>query len=1689
MTNRLLRNSRGSQVPQRPAGRVKVVLSGVVCLFLCAALAAISANASEPGRSSKGIPALENLSPFVQNAGQCGPEVLYYADAPWGRLYVRTSDLVLQLIERASSGSDTARASNVYLRFDGMPIGSVKAEEQEAAVLNVMKGRDPQAWQREIPTFGKIRLEGIAPGLDVVLASGSQNRGGWWTEGAAAGEAPLKLLMETGLAYRWDDQRLLLETSRGEVALAPPGAAISATGGTREDPPPRTSRLETQQLLWGTYLGGTSGDDGMAVAVDAAGTIVVAGHTESTDIPTPNGFDQTFNLQTDIYVAKLSANGAQLLWGTYLGGSSWDYGWALAIDADGNPIVGGGTYSSDIPTPGGYRQTRVGKAMYVAKLSSSGSSLLWGTFVDGSVHEECHSLVLDGAGNVVVAGPTSSSDLPVPGGYDTTFNGGPTDLYVGKLSADGASLLWGTYIGGAGQEGLMADRGVSLALDASGDVLVGSSTNSSAMPTPGGYSQTFHGLWDMWVGKLSPNGSQLLWGTYLGGANDDQVFALAADASGNAVVGGASRSTDIPTPGGYDTSQNGGWDHYLAKISSTGSQLLWGTFVGGSGDDYCRALTLDGAGNVVFGGSTRSDDMPAPGGYDTSRNGFEDLYLGVLSSSGTQLLSGTFLGGTSSDFCWGIALDGAGGVVAAGYTSSTNIPVPGGYTTTHVGGHDFYVAKLSDSAIGVCRLSCSATVPAKAAPSTSVSFQSTVTIDPSGCTTPTFDWDFGDSSTHSSQQNTSRTYTAEGTYTWKLMVSGTGSSACSKSGSITITTNPCDITCDAAVPASAVVNTAVAFAGTAAATGCSSAPAYAWTFGDGATSTLLSPTHAYTKVGTFGWTFAATSGAIRCEKSGTITVSAGGNACLVVGSLKICADTMTQSGSTQTFSGNVRINDLLWFTGDVTYVPSGSTLGNLSTSGGLFVKDIGGTNATLVQGTGLAYLVDGSDGSLLPTAGPDLYGVTIAGIPLQIAATPIKIDYAGVTIMPYADLGADPIILAKVQIGILFAPGTGKQLVDVTVIAGNITPSISIASVSVTYDSVNDLLTGSVSAALPFLGMPSCSCTIRILAGCFNGFDITVGLPAGIPLGQSGLEITGFTLNVDNICQYASFHIFVGGDLGIVGVPSEVVALQQMGLGYQVPFTLEIEGGNTTFLGFPISSVSGQITVWPPAVSVEGNQNLAGVYTTHIAMSLDVGALLISGSASGSFQIPDWSCCWNCWTCKVIRGTLRRTVGLPKVFLGVDSNISLGKIPPNYNWGGDVRGMVTAAGLSMAVALRYESGSLHVLVGTNFNNLMQIFERQTNILGPLAVEKSITLPSEQPVVLFGVGSAAGTLPSIYLTDPQGQKITPANASSFPGVQYIEDAAAAVALFQVQPAAPGRWTLGTDNLSDGDAGFTAMAPQAPPGLTWDIPSRSERTVALSAHVSPTTDATTVSFFYSRTASGQTGTVIAKDVPAKTGIAQATWNTAGMLDGTYYIFAKADDAMNPPTVLYYEQPVVVNNSGLAPPSGLTGTRAGDTASLSWTPSAAPDVAGYDVLYTDEPLVAGTKFTVHSAVASQATVTGLNPAKEYRFCVAAYDREGRFSVESNSVTLKNVPPPVVSTMTKAGNPFRIMVSGSNLQSGIKVFINGSEWTNKKWMSTGQMKLKGGAALKAAVPKGTAATFRFLNPDAGEMTMAWQW
>ncbi len=395
------------------------------------------------------------------------------------------------------------------------------------------------------------------------------------------------------------------------------------------------------------------------------------------------------------------ANHSALLWSTFLGGSYHDEAFWGVLDASGNPVVTGCTYSPDFPTtPGAYDTTYDGRDdVFVAKLSSSGDSLLWSTLLGASARDLGWSIALDGSGNPVVIGFTGSSDFPItPRAYDTTFNGGWCDAFVAKLSSSGDSLLWSTFLGGS-----QGDRMNSLVLDGSDNPVVTGWTWSSDFPTtPGAYDTTFNGYKDVFIAKLSSSGDMLLWSTFLGGSEAQEGSSLVLDERGNPVVTGSAYSPDFPTtPGAYDTTLDGYGDVFVAKLSSSGDMLLWSTLLGGSGCDEFPSLVLDAGGNPVVTGVTSSEDFPTtPGAYATRFNGgLYDAFVAKLSSTGDSLLWSTFLGGSESDRGYSIVLDASGNPVVTGETGSSNFPTtPDAYDTTYNGGlYDAFIAKLSIS--------------------------------------------------------------------------------------------------------------------------------------------------------------------------------------------------------------------------------------------------------------------------------------------------------------------------------------------------------------------------------------------------------------------------------------------------------------------------------------------------------------------------------------------------------------------------------------------------------------------------------------------------------------------------------------------------------------------------------------------------------------------------------------------------------------------------------------------------------------------------------------------------------------------------------------------------------------------------------------------------------------------------------
>ncbi len=329
-------------------------------------------------------------------------------------------------------------------------------------------------------------------------------------------------------------------------------------------------------LLWSTFLGGSDGERGTGLDLDPWGDPVLTGTTESSDFPTtPGAYDTSHNGEdADVYVTKLSSTGSAVLWSTFLGGSSVDGGFRvlLALDPSGHPVLTGATESSDFPTtPGAYDTSWNGyHDVFVAKLSSTGSALLWSTFLGGSTTESAEAIVLDLSSNPVLSGWTGSSDFPTtPGAYDTSFNGGEQDGFVAKLSSTGETLLWSTFLGGDGWD---EDR--TLALDPSQNPILAGGTGSSDFPTtPGAYDTSFNGgALDAFVAQLSSTGEALLWSTFLGGSLDDRALGLTLDPSGNPALAGYTRSADFPTTlGAHDTTFNGGFDAFAAMLLAGGT--------------------------------------------------------------------------------------------------------------------------------------------------------------------------------------------------------------------------------------------------------------------------------------------------------------------------------------------------------------------------------------------------------------------------------------------------------------------------------------------------------------------------------------------------------------------------------------------------------------------------------------------------------------------------------------------------------------------------------------------------------------------------------------------------------------------------------------------------------------------------------------------------------------------------------------------------------------------------------------------------------------------------------------------------------------------------------------------------------------------------------------------------------------
>ena len=314
------------------------------------------------------------------------------------------------------------------------------------------------------------------------------------------------------------------------------GARQPASGG-RYDAFVAKINATGSALVYSTYFGGSGDDYGQGIAVDASGQAYVAGRTDSNNFPTTPGAYQpvTGGGGGDAFVAKLDASGSTLVYSTYLGGSGFDAGYAIAIDAAGNAYVMGHNYLADFPTtPGAYQTTTHGVYdAFVTKLNPSGSGLVYSTYLGGTGDDGGLGIAVDALGNAYVTGTTNSSTFPLQNPRQSTF-GGDYDAFVTKLNPAGSALIYSTYLGGSGKE-----FGRGIAVDPAGNAYVAGQTASADFPTTSGaFQTTYGGSEDAFIAKISANGSVLVYSTYLGGSGGDAANAIAVDPAGYAYVTG-----------------------------------------------------------------------------------------------------------------------------------------------------------------------------------------------------------------------------------------------------------------------------------------------------------------------------------------------------------------------------------------------------------------------------------------------------------------------------------------------------------------------------------------------------------------------------------------------------------------------------------------------------------------------------------------------------------------------------------------------------------------------------------------------------------------------------------------------------------------------------------------------------------------------------------------------------------------------------------------------------------------------------------------------------------------------------------------------------------------------------------------------------------------------------------------------
>jgi hypothetical protein len=618
--------------------------------------------------------AFENMPlHFIENRGQLDSSVAYYLQGRDTTVYFTAQGVTFAFTGALTDKAGARERWALKLDFlDANPNVKLKAQEPTPATISYFNGRRDQR-KTALATYSTLVYEELWPGIDLVY-SGSANRLKYsFVVKPGADPNSIKL------AYRGAASVKLNEAGQLEVS--------TPVAGFHDDKPSSYQEVDGKQIE-------------VAAAYDLGEETIR---------------NQAYGFRVSAYDRSkpLVLDPAVIVYAGFIGGSGDERALGIAVDNAGNAYVTGATTAADFPVLAGPDLTfgGVGDA-FVAKVNAAGTFVYAG-FIGGSGDDAGFGIAVDSGGNAYVTGATSSTNFPVTGGPDLTYNGGDFDAFVAKVNSAGTALVYCGYIGGSG-----ADGGTSIAVDNSGNAFVtgGTTSTETTFPVSVGPDLTYNGgsaFGDAFVAKVNAAGTALDYCGYIGGSGEDAGIGIAVDSSGNAYVSGGTTSTEatFPVKVGPDLTYNGGLrDGFVAKVNATGTALLYCGYIGGSGADSCFRIAVDGGGNIYVTGDTSATEatFPVKVGPDLTYNGGDfDAFVAKVNAAGTGLVYCGYIGGSARDAGIGIAVDGAGNAYVTGQTASTNFPVTVGPVLTFNGGGflgDAFVTKVNPT--GTALLYC-----------------------------------------------------------------------------------------------------------------------------------------------------------------------------------------------------------------------------------------------------------------------------------------------------------------------------------------------------------------------------------------------------------------------------------------------------------------------------------------------------------------------------------------------------------------------------------------------------------------------------------------------------------------------------------------------------------------------------------------------------------------------------------------------------------------------------------------------------------------------------------------------------------------------------------------------------------------------------------------------------------------------